>query len=176
MQPLQKGARGNKIGVKSYLLTLADTAVLDNDFAVSLHIKHKRISDLKVTLTPPVGDREITLLAYENIQQDEFNQQLMSRFNQQVNRLKGESLEGTWTLKVTDRAVGESGELVSWGIANISGYSKPETATATATDETNNNNGNNGATDNGSGSGGGSLGWLSLFMLVIINKLRKNTP
>jgi subtilisin-like proprotein convertase family protein len=167
------GLGGNKIGVKSYLLTLADTAVLDNDFAVSLHIKHKRMSDLKITLTPPVGDREITLLAYDNIQQDEFNQQLMSRFNQQVNRLKGESLEGTWTLKVTDRAVGESGELVSWGIANISGYSKPETAT----DETNNNNnnGNNEATNNSSKSGGGSLGWLSLFMLVII-KLRKNTP
>lgn len=169
----EEGLGGNKIGVKSYLLTLADTAVLDNDFAVSLHIKHKRMSDLKITLTPPVGDREITLLAYDNIQQDEFNQQLMSRFNQQVNRLKGESLEGTWTLKVTDRAVGESGELVSWGIANISGYSKPETAT----DETNNNNnnGNNEATNNSSKSGGGSLGWLSLFMLVII-KLRKNTP
>ncbi|MEH6534506.1 MAG: proprotein convertase P-domain-containing protein, partial [Photobacterium frigidiphilum] len=165
------GLGGNKIGIKSYLLTLADTAVLDNDFSVSLHIKHKRMSDLKVTLTPPVGDREITLLAYENIQQDEFNQQLMSRFNQQVNRLKGESLEGTWTLKVTDRAVGESGELVSWGIANISGYSKPETAT----DETNNNNGNNEATNNSSKSGGGSLGWLSLFMLVVIT-LRKNTP
>ncbi|PSV50064.1 proprotein convertase P-domain-containing protein [Photobacterium indicum] len=169
----EEGLGGNKIGVKSYLLTLADTAVLDNDFAVSLHIKHKRMSDLKITLTPPVGDREITLLAYDNIQQDEFNQQLMSRFNQQVNRLKGESLEGTWTLKVTDRAVGESGELVSWGIANISGYSKPETAT----DETNNNNnnGNNEATNSSSKSGGGSLGWLSLFMLVII-KLRKNTP
>ncbi|MGF1871663.1 proprotein convertase P-domain-containing protein [Photobacterium indicum] len=169
----EEGLGGNKIGVKSYLLTLADTAVLDNDFSVSLHIKHKRMSDLKITLTPPVGDREITLLAYDNIQQDEFNQQLMSRFNQQVNRLKGESLEGTWTLKVTDRAVGESGELVSWGIANISGYSKPETAT----DETNNNNnnGNNEATNNSSKSGGGSLGWLSLFMLVII-KLRKNTP
>lgn len=169
----EEGLGGNKIGVKSYLLTLADTDVLDNDFAVSLHIKHKRMSDLKITLTPPVGDREITLLAYDNIQQDEFNQQLMSRFNQQVNRLKGESLEGTWTLKVTDRAVGESGELVSWGIANISGYSKPETAT----DETNNNNnnGNNEATNNSSKSGGGSLGWLSLFMLVII-KLRKNTP
>ncbi|MGF1862865.1 proprotein convertase P-domain-containing protein [Photobacterium profundum] len=170
------GLGGNKIGVKSYLLTLTDTAVLDNDFSVSLHIKHKRISDLKVTLTPPVGDREITLLAYDNIQQDDFNQQLMSRFNQEVNRLKGESLEGTWTLKVTDRVVGESGELVSWGIANISGYSKPETATDETNNNNNNNNGNNGATDNNSGSGGGSLGWLSLFMLVVINKLRKNTP
>ncbi len=168
------GLGGNKIGVKSYLLTLADTAVLDNDFSVSLHIKHKRMSDLKVTLTPPIGDREITLLAYENIQQEEYNQQLMSRFNQEVNRLKGESLEGTWTLKVTDRAVGESGELVSWGIANISGYSKPETATD-ETNNNNNNNGNNEATNNSSKSGGGSLGWLSLFMLVII-KLRKNTP
>ncbi|WP_235604200.1 proprotein convertase P-domain-containing protein [Photobacterium kishitanii] len=149
------GLGGNKIGVKSYLLTLSDTAVLNNDFSVSLHIKHKRMSDLKVTLTPPIGDREITLLAYENIQQDEFNQQLMSRFNQEVNRLKGESLEGTWTLKVTDRAVGESGELVSWGIANISGYTKPETTK-----------------DNSNRSGGGSLGWLSLLVLVVI-KLRE---
>ncbi|ELV7518824.1 proprotein convertase P-domain-containing protein, partial [Photobacterium damselae] len=130
-----------------------------------LDIKHPKLSDLQVSIITPSGDKEIPLLQYNNIHTSHLTWLFMISNKPELESLVGIPMKGRWQLKVRDRVPGNQGQLISWGVGNISGYKSAKIITDKVTNpETQKNYG---------GKSGGSLGYISLILMAFMAVMRK---
>jgi subtilisin-like proprotein convertase family protein len=106
-------------------LVLTDVGnVVDENFSVDLNITHPYVGDLTITLTSPSGTT-IKLWDQEGGDSDNIVGNFPRDFQpaQSFDAFQGESLSGTWTIKVVDGGPQDVGTLNAWtvtagGIAN----------------------------------------------------------
>ncbi|PST96405.1 peptidase M36 [Photobacterium iliopiscarium] len=151
-------------GEKVIPLQINSNEVLTDNFAISLNVKHAHFSDLKISLIAPSGATEIPLFTYEDYKPNELNHIYLSKFDDRLTPLVGIPVAGLWQLKVIDRSPQHSGELISWGISNISGYQQPvkdkeQIKTPIVSQQP--------------GKSGGSMGWLTLLMMTSFASIRQ---
>jgi subtilisin-like proprotein convertase family protein len=93
-------------GTTSSQLSFTSAITVDK-ILVDLNLTHYKISDLVVTLTSPSGTTA-TLMNKAPTSLTSLS------FEMSANNFWGESLSGTWTLKINDTVYGNSGTLNSW--------------------------------------------------------------
>ncbi|MFG0903295.1 proprotein convertase P-domain-containing protein [Photobacterium damselae] len=152
-------------GEKTYALNINNDDVLNDKLVIKLDIKHPKLSDLQVSIITPSGDKEIPLLQYNNIHTSHLTWLFMISNKPELESLVGMPMKGRWQLKVRDRVPGNQGQLISWGVGNISGYKSAKIITDKVTNpETQKNYG---------GKSGGSLGYISLMLMAFMAVMRK---
>lgn len=110
-------------GVTSTLNVVGSGGTVTSNFNVNVDITHTWIGDLRVTLKSPAGTSVIlhnrTGSSADNIIG---NYPLTLTPAQSLASLVGQSLDGTWSLVISDNASQDVGTLNSWGINDITGY------------------------------------------------------
>ncbi|RYZ87576.1 MAG: hypothetical protein EOP04_11380 [Proteobacteria bacterium] len=108
---------GDSNGISSSLIIDFGEYKVSKSFQVNLSLKHAYTGDLRIILVSPTG----TELLLHNLQgmsgkglEGSFPKTYQSY--EPLQRLVGENLSGTWTLKVMDTSKGDKGTLNSWGI------------------------------------------------------------
>ncbi|MGR5076236.1 proprotein convertase P-domain-containing protein [Photobacterium swingsii] len=135
----------------------SDQATVGDDFAVITHLTHPDHRELKVILIAPDG-QQITLHDHQaHYQSDKYTVYRLAD-HPQLRELLGTRMSGAWRLEVTDIAIGNRGQLVSFGVTHIKDYECKDTnVTPILTPQP--------KPDNNSGGGGSAL-WLALLALV----------
>ncbi|MGF1693287.1 proprotein convertase P-domain-containing protein [Photobacterium kagoshimensis] len=153
LQPMRKG-----LTYATYFNT-GDQESVGNDFAVITHISHPDHRELKVTLIAPDG-QQVILHDHQAYYQN--NKQTVYRLadHPQLKPLLGSRMTGAWRLEISDIAVGNSGQLIDFGVTPIQNYqckaspNKPDPKPQPQP-QPNNNSG-----------GGGSALWLTLLAML----------
>jgi WD40 repeat protein len=83
-----------------------------NRVGLSLNLSHARVSDLRIKIIAPSG-RAVEVNA--GIDRASSNQDIRIPADQ-LSGLKGERLNGTWSLSVRDEGIGVAGQLVGWNL------------------------------------------------------------
>jgi MYXO-CTERM domain-containing protein len=91
--------------------------VVDENFSVDLNITHPYVGDLTITLTSPSGTT-IKLWDQEGGDSDNILGNFPRDFQpaQSFDAFQGESLSGTWTIKVEDGGAQDVGTLNAWTV------------------------------------------------------------
>ena len=115
-------------GVSTSLEVTAQNHVVTGRFTVQVNLEHTYVGDLILTLVSPQGT-SIVLHDRSGGNQDNlvgvYPESLTP--SEDLGKLKGEKLSGTWTLRVSDREGLDAGKIVSWGIEDIVGYQCDQT-------------------------------------------------
>ncbi len=113
----------NATGVTSTLNVVGSGGTVTSNFNVNVNITHPYIGDLLVKLRSPAGTL-VTLHNKTGSSADNIigNYPLTLTPAQSLASLVGQSLDGTWSLVVSDNAGQDVGILNSWGINDITGY------------------------------------------------------
>ncbi len=151
LQPMRKG-----LTYATYFNT-GDQESVGNDFAVITHISHPDHRELKVTLIAPDGQQVILhdhQAYYQNSKQTVYR---LADYPQ-LKPLLGSRMAGAWRLEISDIAVGNSGQLIDFGVTHIQNYqckASPNKPDPKPQPQPNNNSG-----------GGGSALWLTLLAML----------
>ncbi len=100
-------------GVESRMVVDMDAVLADIE--VSVDIAHTYISDLQVVLISPSG-QSANLHLYEGGSRDNLKAVYHPDTTPDLMTLIGIGIKGEWVLKVADRAVADTGELISWSL------------------------------------------------------------
>ncbi|WP_261858807.1 proprotein convertase P-domain-containing protein [Photobacterium sanguinicancri] len=151
LQPMRKG-----LTYATYFNTGEQEHVGD-DLAIITHISHPDHRELKVTLIAPDG-QQVILHDHQAYYQN--NKQTVYRLadHPQLKPLLGGRMTGAWRLEISDIAVGNSGQLIDFGVTHIQNYqckASPSKPDPKPQPKPNNNSG-----------GGGSALWLTLLAML----------
>jgi WD40 repeat protein len=83
-----------------------------NRVGLTLNLSHTRLADLRIKIIAPSGR---TVEVYPGIERASSNQDLRIPAAQ-LRDLRGEPLNGTWSLSVRDEEIGVAGQLVGWNL------------------------------------------------------------
>ena len=121
----------NTTGITSELTVSGSGGSVSSDFNVDIDVTHTWIGDLRVTLHSPAGT-SVLLHNQSGSSADNIagNYPLTLSPAESLTSLIGESLDGTWSLTVTDNAGQDTGTLNSWGIHDVTGYDCESTVSA----------------------------------------------
>lgn len=125
----------NSNGATSTIVVSGTGSLVTANFAVDVHVTHPNIGDLRVILTSPAGN-SLWLHNRSGGTADNLvgtyptTLTPVSPFDQII----GQSLDGTWSLKVVDYTAGNTGVLDSWGISDIGGHECEDVATPVGDD------------------------------------------
>ncbi len=113
----------NATGISNNLIVSGSGGTVTSNFNLDLEITHTWRGDLIVTLNSP-GGTAVILHNRGGTSADNIigNYPLTLTPVQSLSSLIGESLDGTWTLTVSDNAGQDTGTLVSWGINDVTGF------------------------------------------------------
>ena len=100
--------------------------------AVPVTVRHTFIGDLAIKLTSPSG-KSVTLHNQQGGNSRDVETIYTRETLPQLEDLAGESIEGEWTLKVTDAASADTGTLESWGLLMTVGPAVPRTVRGEST-------------------------------------------
>lgn len=128
-------AAGNTQGVVSDTLFFNKAVKIDpKTFKVFLAITHNNISDLKIELVAPTGESVVLINQLTSVSGNQLvlvidttqttkisdlnfvDHGPRNGFSGTFNTFSGINSKGTWTLKVSDLSLGNTGRLHSWGI------------------------------------------------------------
>ena len=130
-------------------ITVEDSPGTVRDVNVTVNIEHTYTYDLEVTLVSPTG-REVTL--FDNVGMEDFLGRSMDFTNtvlddeagsyieegeppytgsyqpmESLSLMDGETMNGTWTLRIRDWGAGDEGQLLDWGLSFDVGAGEPNT-------------------------------------------------
>lgn len=148
-----QGASGAGFKSFNFIINSADEHV-GEDFGIYLKMEHSNLRELEVVLISPAGTRA-TLMKNELFSKPLKASYWLAKHDDLAKSFKGEPLNGTWRLEITDTVPGNTGKLIEWIVGNVKGYS----CSQTGTDEKNDNKDNNNAT-----SSGGAVNWGILLI------------
>ncbi|MGE0174474.1 MAG: proprotein convertase P-domain-containing protein [Oligoflexales bacterium] len=106
----------NSAGIEEQL-TIDDDLLVTSRFSIDMHLTHTFIGDLLIELVSPLGTKVIL-----HKQSGGATANIVGNYPttlapaEALTKLVGQSLKGTWTLRVKDLQLGDFGTLVSWGI------------------------------------------------------------
>ena len=103
-------------GTLSRELIARGLATVDTDVVIAATIDHPRASQLRVTLTNPAGAE---VLVHDGVAADDGRPLVIARA---LGFSGDESVNGEWTLHVTDRTAGSVGSLRGWSLTLTSRY------------------------------------------------------
>lgn len=110
-------------GLVSFLSVSEEDLSVSQQFKVYININHSYRGDLSLQLTSP-NQTSVTLFARQGSGENDiigiFPDELEPRDD--LGQFVGETLQGSWQLKVVDHAPVDSGILNTWGIEDITGY------------------------------------------------------
>ncbi len=104
-------------GTAARALAVRGLATVDTDVVIALTIDHPRASQLRITLTNPAGTEAVV---HDGVAADDGHALVLAR--PVVGFSGDESVNGEWTLRVTDRATGQVGTLRGWQLVVTSRY------------------------------------------------------
>ncbi|MCG7497177.1 proprotein convertase P-domain-containing protein [Vibrio sp. Of7-15] len=111
-----------QIGFKTFNFYINDNLpVIDDNFAVQLHLTHSQITDLDITLVSPNGER-ISLVKHQQVYSDTINTTYLLSHMPELAALKGSPITGAWRLEISDHSQENSGKLLSWGVGNLTKF------------------------------------------------------
>ena len=93
-------------------------ATVDTDVVVSVRVAHPRASQLRITLTNPAGSE---VLVHDGVASDN-GAPLVLAAKPILGFSGDESVNGEWTLRVTDRTSGQVGTFEGWQLTLTSRY------------------------------------------------------
>jgi subtilisin-like proprotein convertase family protein len=95
-------------------IVASNLATVDTDVVVNVELTHPDASELMITLTNP-SNNEVMVWNYESAPADSLHIERVP-----VGFSGDESVNGTWTLTVSDGTTGNQGTLVSWSVEIMS--------------------------------------------------------
>ncbi len=113
----------NSYGAVSEIIVSGTGGTVSENFSVDVRIIHPNIGDLRVMLTTPEGN---TLWLHNRSGGSADN--IIGNYPQTLtpvssfDQILGQTLDGTWALKVVDYTSGNTGTLERWGINDIGGH------------------------------------------------------
>jgi subtilisin-like proprotein convertase family protein len=113
----------NATGVTSSLTVVGTGAAITSNLNIDIQITHTWQGDLILTLKSPDGT-SVVLHNLTGSSADDIsgNYPLTLTPTQSLAGLVGQSLDGTWELKVSDNVGQDTGTLVSWGVNDVTGF------------------------------------------------------
>nr|MEE4268661.1 proprotein convertase P-domain-containing protein [Candidatus Krumholzibacteria bacterium] len=114
---------GSGVGISSTIEVVGTGNLVSENMSVDIRITHPNISDLRIILVSPEGTQ-----AWLHNRTGGTDDNIIGNYPttltpmQPLTNLLGQSLDGTWTLKVMDLIGGNTGTLESWGINDVGGY------------------------------------------------------
>ncbi len=105
-------------GTLGRAISVSGLATVDTDVVVSLTVAHPRASQLRITLTNPAGTEAVV---HDGVAADNGRPLVLTR-KAIVGFSGDETVNGEWTLRVTDRTTGQVGVLNGWELTLTSRY------------------------------------------------------